>query len=674
MKKKILLLLSCTLLTSCSFISNSSSSENNSSNSSTSSSNNSSTNSSSSSNNSSISSSSLSSSSSSSSSSKEDLKDILTLKEPNFETPLRVSKDDVVIGDLFNLGNTVDIKISISDVELNKLQDDYNTGYKNETYHVADKVEITLKNGDNIFSWSFDNVGIRQKGNTSRTNILNNDNSINTKNHFKLSFNETFDDKEMYSEEFIQEMKNKMNGEDYSSRDFLGLSGLDMKWNKNDDSTHIKEAYASYLYHASGLITQKVGLTTMSFIREDENNKEYSFGICSLYEPAKKKLIKDALSSDVSYLNMPTWKQEKKGTYGVSGENYGDLYKCSYGVGEGRNNDGANLSLDSINNKKIGIGNLSGSYIPTYERKTNTSSTYEDTLLKNMVNIVNNSNYEDISNVIDLEYFAKEEAITYLIGNPDAFRYNSNNYMIYIRRVDGKAIIIPIDNDRCFGITKDMNFEDGNTKSEIFSKSTNQGNINNKLFTKTILSSENNSSKEIYLEMIKVLKDSFWVKEETFNKYLKMASDSYSDYDFNTNNQNMTFSNYMNEKLKTINKYFSSSTEDDAVYDNIYIVGNFNSWGGYDSSELSSYKLNLISDNTYRVTIQIKNSLDNDKLQFKFNAGFNNYNDLDWTLDSSLTILKKEKDSNCILENVHSGDIIEITINTKTCQASVIRK
>lgn len=237
---------------------------------------------------------------------------LLNFNAPNYETRKINSIDEVTSDDLFNIGNTVDISISISDEELNKLQDDYETGYKNDTYHVADSVTINLTNYEQTFTWNFNNVGIRQKGNTSRKDILKNG-EINTKNHFKLSFDETFDDVEKYSTSFIEEMKTKMDGEDYSEREFLGLDGLDFKWNRNEDTTYIKEIYCSYIYKAGGIIAQRIGLSTLSMIQKDNDNKSYSFGLCTIYEPAKKQLIKKSFQDNDKYLNAPTWKEEKRG-------------------------------------------------------------------------------------------------------------------------------------------------------------------------------------------------------------------------------------------------------------------------------------------------------------------------------------------------------------------------
>ena len=94
------------------------------------------------------------------------------LTTPNFTTRKISSIDEITLDDFFNLGNRVDISVMIKEAELKKLQADYETGYKSEIYRFADKVEITLTNYGIEYKWEYANVGIRQKGNTSRNNII----------------------------------------------------------------------------------------------------------------------------------------------------------------------------------------------------------------------------------------------------------------------------------------------------------------------------------------------------------------------------------------------------------------------------------------------------------------------------------------------------------------------
>lgn len=591
-----------------------------------------------------------------------------SIAEPIFDTPILNSIEEVSMEDFFNLGNRVDIKVNISEQELRKLQNDYETGRKSEIYRLANKVTITLKNYNNSFVWEFENVGIRQKGNTSRQNIINGDGSINL-NHYKLSFDETFDDPQMYDSEFIALNGNQL----YKSREFLGMSGLDFKWNKNYDQTHIKEVYANYLYRACGILVQHVGLSTFSLVETDKGNKETSMGLCTVFEPATKSLIKRSLKSDTNYINMSDWTTEKLGSYGVSGAKYGDLYKCSWG---------ADLTTNSIGGDNIGISNISGSYVPKYDRKTNKDVSYNDTLLRTAVNAIESGNYETISKYVDLEYLAICEAVGFVVGNPDSMRYNMNNYMIYLRRTDGKMVFIPIDSDRCFGITRDWNPKDGNMHLEMLDRKNSNNNDTLKLLLNTILASSNNDAKKLYIEYCNKIKESSWSSTKTFNQYFEMAKASYSNYDFSLNDSNYSFENFINNKLQHIYPISDTGSNDNntsgsnSEYNNLYIVGTFNNWGDYPSSDLNKYKLNEISDNTYSVTVTIgQNAIETnengDYIKLKFNNGYKDYSQIDWTLTEDLKTLVMSKGSSAKCYNVKAGDIITVTINTKTLEAIV---
>lgn len=596
--------------------------------------------------------------------------ELLEFDAPNFQTKKIASKEEVTSDDLFSLGNRIEISLTISDVELEKLQSDYQTGYKSEVYRLADSFVLSLTNFGNTFTWKMQNVGIRQKGNTSRKDVLLNG-EINTENHYKLCFNEEFTDPERYPSSFIEEIGNKKNGESYENRTLLDLDGLDIKWNRNEDGTHIKEVYSSYLYKAGGLIAQRVGLANFSLVQKDNANKACSFGLCTIYEPAKKQLVKKAFQSNGNYLNAPSWKEEKKGVYGVEDANYGDLYKCTWGVGEGSSDIGSPMTPSSLSGKKVGVGNVSGSYIPAYERKTNADTEYDDVLIKEAFSAFSSADYDKIEEHADLEHLSKIAAVNYFIGNPDDFRYNYNNYMIYFRRTDKKMILIPIDNDRVLGITKGMNFENGNTESKPYSRTTFAGEQKNPLLLNTILSSKDNPCKRDYANILKALLSSRWSEPNTFNTYLEIAKKSYPEHSFTNANENMSIEDYLNKKKKTIESSLSAGASekgsgDTTIYDNLYLVGNFNDWGNYSDSDLPKYKFDYLGEYAYSITAEIAKSLDDDTLQFKVNGGKQDYSTIDWSFDEDLTKLKKEKAGNAKLKNVKKGDRISIKFNTNT--------
>ena len=476
--------------------------------------------------------------------------EIKEIKNPNFNAVNRNSKEEFTYLDLFNLNNKVDVSIDVDRSELEKIQEDNNRGAKPEIYRLAKEVTISITNAGNVYTWTFDNVGIRQKGNTSRERIFYDEN-LNTHNHYKLSFDETFT--EMYEPSFIEMYGDESRGD----REFLGLSGLDFKWNRNSDDTHIKEIYANELYRSAGIIAQRVGLANLNI---KYGTKVADFGLCFMYEQASKSLIKRNLSSNEEYINLPSWDKEKKGTYGAPNSKYGDFYKATYGRGGGYSNNGGDLTSYSISENRVGVKtDIYGNEYPAYERKTNKDETYHDELFKSSVNTINEKGYSEIEKVVDLDYFAIEEAVSYFVGNPDGLRYNYNNYMIYIKRVDGKMIFVPIDNDRTFGIghtwDKGVSFSADYNVTPLSNKDVNWNTNRNPLFTKTIFS--DTAAKEKYLEYIDLISKSSWVNKQTFKSLFDIAKSTYQNYasfSYSGGSDNMSFDSYIDIKLESVKR------------------------------------------------------------------------------------------------------------------------
>ena len=110
---------------------------------------------------------------------------------------------------------------------------------------------------------------------------------------------------------------------------------------------------------------------------------------------------------------------------------------------------------------RIGVENeLKGKFY-TYDKKTNKKKDKVTGLrdfasMRNFIAAITGEGC-DYSAVLDVDNFAKFEAVNYMLGNPDCIRNNYNNYYIYFRKSDGKAVIIPYDYDRCLGLTADWN-------------------------------------------------------------------------------------------------------------------------------------------------------------------------------------------------------------------------
>ena len=521
------------------------------------------------------------------------------IADPDLTERIIPNKESVTYEDLFDLHNRVEITIDVDREEMQKINDDniyagQFDSIKPETYHLAKKFTLCLTNAGNTYTWELENVGIRQKGNTSRKPIFEPNGKLYNKNHFKISFDETFDDTAKYDADFIEEHGNDA----YKNRELLGLSGLDIKWNKTDDTTHLKEIYANNMLRSAGIIAQHVGLGTMRMVYDE--TKVADFGLCYIYEQSNKELVKRSLQSETNYINMSKWTDEKAGTHGVTGSKYGDLYKASYGKGDGASS-GANFTHDSISNKRLGIKtDIRGYNWPTYERKNDKKKTYDDGQMKELVRVLNTLNvpFDSISALVDTEYLAMEEAVMYFLGNPDSMKYNYNNYMAYFRRTDGKLVIIPIDNDRSFGIG--LGWQDGlrkvlDAKCTPESEKPLNGDQANPLIKKTIFSKMDNQSKADYKAALSAVRNSVWLKNETFESYFNILKTTYnglSTFSLDGGNGNMSFASFMQVKTnladgKAPGSYvINPETEQRDYYAPtfptdvpLYAIGSINSWG-----------------------------------------------------------------------------------------------
>lgn len=394
---------------------------------------------------------------------------------------------------------------------------------KNEMYHPC-TCKVTI---DGV-SQTYNNVGARMKGNTSRNSSFVDENGNFNKNgplaHFKLSFATTFNKastNDYYTETFASDeardaRKDRRLGE---------MKKIDFKWNKNYDGTFTKEAYADYCLNQEGIIAQKTNL--VKFTVKSEND---SFTTTYLaLEPIDKPMLKRNMS--------------KK-------EAGGDLYKCTW-------------PADLYNSDDI--GEETAEHCPKYQIKTNEDTT-DHSALKNFLNIVNEKGdaataKTKLSVVMDLDYFAKYSAMMWIIGNPDDFRMNRNNTYLYFNGVSGKFIPIPYDNDRCFGILKDWEKNTSDIPCTT-TKDVERNWIENKLIWRTLINENdqgvNYSNDYPVIEEVQQAYRAYCV--EFANKYLLEAKFEaftneflYADKDYSSGGaNNMTFETYATNKLNTL--------------------------------------------------------------------------------------------------------------------------
>lgn len=389
---------------------------------------------------------------------------------------------------------------------------------------------VTLDVKMNGKRFSYYEVGMRIKGNTSRKQFLDENQELNNGLSFKLSFNELFDDP-LYAEFGLQKTWTEASHPEWLVRDDrtflgneagkLGLKKIDLKWNKSKDPSLVMQPYAFGFFQKHGLISQNSTLTALKI-----NNTR--MGIVTINEPVDKHLLR---------------------RYFPKAAAAGDLYKVGWftdKMGDLRyenitfKNDG---TLDDRG--IIGEENKYYYYEPGYDAKE-----FDDTAiiphekLINLMRVLKDNEGKSVSEasaaletVIDIPSFLKYAALSYLSGNPDDMRNWGNNYYIFFNPSENnKAYFIPYDYDWSYGLTWDLqnlsmlNTNPFTTKHELDRNVWQQ----NRLYWYTII-----ESSDIYRPYPNITMNSAY--QTTYKNFLKeYVADSY----YSVNQYNDLFNTY----------------------------------------------------------------------------------------------------------------------------------
>jgi hypothetical protein len=122
-------------------------------------------------------------------------------------------------------------------------------------------ITITKPNGEEMH-FTYEQVGVRMKGNTSRTNFWDSSSGMYNLVHFKISFQETFEDEAYYGSDALVWNDSDARKE-RKNRTFATLEKIDMRWNKNDDYTYIREHYAYEIYREFGVLAPHTSLASV---------------------------------------------------------------------------------------------------------------------------------------------------------------------------------------------------------------------------------------------------------------------------------------------------------------------------------------------------------------------------------------------------------------------------
>lgn len=341
--------------------------------------------------------------------------------------------------ELFNINNKISLRLDMSDEALAKMQIDYEQysqhGSKSPIYREA-TLYVTITTEENItYSYKIEEVGVRMKGNTSRTAFYDEKEGIYNIIHLKLSFQETFDDPVYYGEYAKQWEETARKAR--KNRTFATLEKIDLRWNRCDDGTYLKEYFAYETYRQYGVLAPHTNLCSFDWAG-------IHMGVFTINEPVDKHFLEK---------NLP---QEALG---------GDLYKVGWAGG----NNGSFTSLNSI-----GIENEDTGEFYAFDLKTNKKTSTHASLTTLITKMNGQMTKEHFAQLVDLDNFLPFCAVSYLLGNPDDMRNNYNNFYLYFRADNGKAVFIPYDYDRCLGVTAHWNpTGDGVTSDNPFSTTLN---------------------------------------------------------------------------------------------------------------------------------------------------------------------------------------------------------
>jgi spore coat protein CotH len=298
----------------------------------------------------------------------------------------------------------------ISDME--NYHDEFGS-YRDNTIQEVD-IDYTDSLGNTI---SMNEVGFRTKGNIfSRVLPVIKDSQGNITGYqqvsFQLEFNETF-----------EYLENSTQYKELKERRGFDLEQLNFKYIKSSDTSGITEMMAYKLYNQVGVVTSKASFAIIYF---DIEGTLVPYGLFLVQEPIDDVFVKRYFGRD------------QDGTVG-------DLYKCVWQT------EPAKLTPD-YNSWSLGVSDYEEGYRKSYQLKTN-KATSNFSQFTSFVSKLNNNGVINYQNVLeqnlDVDSLLRAFAIGFLIGSPDDYRSDANNYYLYF--YEDKAIYIPFDMDQCLG-------------------------------------------------------------------------------------------------------------------------------------------------------------------------------------------------------------------------------
>ncbi len=321
---------------------------------------------------------------------------------------------------LFQRENYKKFTLYFSKANFDKLIDDmenYYDEFGSYRDNTIQEVDMVYEDGyGNILS--VNEVGFRTKGNIfSRRLPIVRDELGNVIGYQQVSFQLEFNDAFDYP----------INSTQYKTlraRRVFDLEQLNFKYIRDYDTSAVTEM-AGYDYFR--MIGVPAPNTAMAIIYFNIDGVEIPYGLFTVTEPVDDVFARRYFGKNAD------------GTIG-------DLYKCVW-----QDPGPANLKND-LNSRKLGVSDYNEGYRKTYQLKTNrTTSNYADFYyFIDRLNQPSLPNYENVLlQILDVDTWLKTLAMAFLVGNPDDYRSDANNYYLYF--YENKAVYIPFDYDQSLG-------------------------------------------------------------------------------------------------------------------------------------------------------------------------------------------------------------------------------
>lgn len=319
-------------------------------------------------------------------------------------------------------------------------------------------------------AYDYEEVGVRMKGNWSRKEIVDYRGNITKISHLKISFKATFDDEILYNQPETRQFKKDWTAvpaekQARKDRTLFGMDKLDLKYAPRNDSQGTgtqdnacigREVYCYDRFRSQDLLAPYSNLGNVT-LNTGTSTKTESM---ELIECVDKAFLKKRYS-----------KKDRKG----------NLYKCAKNVAGTRANfnttnsvtigatkDSSGFEIGARKAKgNIGVEDCFNGYDPVYQLKTNDDlgegADFSDltnviTKLHSIVslNTISSANkLTTLNSMIDMDYFLKFSAVSYLLGNVDDQRNAGNNFYLYFVPSTNKMTFIAYDWDWCLGAAYD---------------------------------------------------------------------------------------------------------------------------------------------------------------------------------------------------------------------------